>query len=274
MENRRDEAPNASRAYDNERSRRENAETSRSTRSNRVSNNRVSGSSTAYSRKNGQFDRSQTNPYQAKKRFKRKPRPKDSIKSDALPPIVSDKQVTDGKHRGKYISLPDSPKFRPSTRKLREALFRIIYRQVKAGRFLDLCAGSGMVGIEAISRGAMISTFVERSAKMCSLIRKNLEHCSIKSGHGEVFELEVVPFLKRMIKRKRLWDVAYYDPPFNAEYDDVLRFFESGAVVRRRGILVIEHHQEMFFPEKIGVMNRWKVVVQGDSAISLYDRKS
>ncbi|MEZ5426180.1 MAG: 16S rRNA (guanine(966)-N(2))-methyltransferase RsmD [Pyrinomonadaceae bacterium] len=182
-------------------------------------------------------------------------------------------QVTDGKHRGKYLKSTESPKVRPTARRIREIMFKILYRRVKAGRFLDLCAGAGTVGIEAISRGALISTFVERSAKMCSFIKKNMESLGIKEGHGEIFQIEVVPFLKKMAKRKREWDVVYFDPPYDANYDEVLDYFGRGVAVKPRGVLVIEHHAEMFFPEKIGMMRRWRVVVQGETALSFYDRK-
>ncbi len=192
---------------------------------------------------------------------------------DNRPRIVSDMQVTDGKHRGKYLKSTESPKVRPTARRIREVMFRILYRRVKAGRVLDLCAGSGTVGIEAISRGALIATFVERSAKMCSFIKKNLQNLDIKEGHGEVYEMEVVPFLKKAGKRKRQWDVVYFDPPYDANYDEVLDYFSRGVAIKQRGVLVIEHHAEMFFPENIGVMRRWRVVVQGDTALSFYDRK-
>jgi len=66
-------------------------------------------------------------------------------------------------------------------------LFKFISpRKVRAARFLDICAGSGLVGLEAISRGAMLSTFVERSARMCSWIKKNVEQLGLKKGHTEV----------------------------------------------------------------------------------------
>lgn len=189
------------------------------------------------------------------------------------PRIVSDMQVTDGKHRGKYLKSSDSLKVRPTSRRIREVMFRILFRRVRAGRFLDLCAGAGTVGIEAISRGALIGTFVERSSKMCSFIKKNMESMGIKEGHGEVFELEVVPFLKKMAKRRRYWDVVYYDPPYDANYDEVLDYFSRGAAVKSGGTLVIEHHAEMFFPETFGEMNRWRVLVQGETALSFYERK-
>lgn len=188
--------------------------------------------------------------------------------------IVSDMQITDGKHRGKYLKSSDSQKVRPTARRLREIMFKIIFRKVRARRFLDLCAGAGTVGIEAISRGALLGTFVERSAKMCSFIRKNMETCGINEGHGEVVELECVPFLKRMMKRKRYWDVVYFDPPYGADYEEALTYFKRGAAVAPNGgVLVIEHHAEMFFPENLGPLKRRRVILQGDSALSFYERR-
>jgi 16S rRNA (guanine(966)-N(2))-methyltransferase RsmD len=211
--------------------------------------------------------------FQSKKPFTPRGKSFKPWEKNNIPRIVSDMQVTDGKHRGKYLKSTESPKVRPTARRIREVMFRILYRRVKAGRFLDLCAGAGTVGIEAISRGALIATFVERSAKMCSFIKKNLETLDIKEGHGEICEMEVVPFLKKAGKRKRQWDVVYFDPPYDANYDEVLDYFSRGVAIKQRGVLVIEHHAEMFFPENIGVMHRWRVVVQGDTALSFYDRK-
>lgn len=187
--------------------------------------------------------------------------------------IVSDMQVTDGKHKGKYLQSTTSQKVRPTARRIREVAFKILYRRIRAKRFLDLCAGCGTVGIEAISRGAIISTFVERSAKMCSFIKKNLATCGIKEGHGEIVEMEVAPFLKKMWKRRRYWDVVYFDPPYNADNEEVLKYLSRGAGITPGGVLVIEHHSEMFFPEKIGVLKRFRVVVQGETTLSFYERK-
>ncbi len=233
-----------------------------------------------YQKKDGRFSKrdggyqSKNNKYNPKNRFNKKGKGVPPWKRQQLPKIVSDMQITDGKHRGKYLKSTDSPKVKPTARRIREIMFRILFRRVRAGRFLDLCAGSGTVGLEAISRGALISTFVERKAKMCSFIRKNMQSLGVKEGHGEIFEMEVVPFLKQMDKKRRFWDVVYYDPPYDTDYDEVLKYFERGVCVKPGGILVVEHHAEMFFPERIGVMKRWRVIVQGDSAISFYDRKS
>jgi 16S rRNA (guanine966-N2)-methyltransferase len=190
-----------------------------------------------------------------------------------LPKIVSEMQLTDGKHRGKYLKTTESKKVRPTTRRIREVMFRLVYRRVKFSRFLDLCAGSGMVGLEAVSRGAVMATFVERSAKMCSFIKKNLENCGIKEGHCEVEEIEVAPFLKRADKKKRQWDVVYFDPPYDANYDEVLELLGKGYALSKKGCVVVEHHSEMFFPEKIGCLNRFKVIVNGETALTFFERR-
>ena len=234
--------------------------------------NRFQGKDERPPRKSGAFQ-SRNDRFQPKSRFAPRGKNLKPWEKDNRPRIVSEMQVTDGKHRGKHLQSTTSTKVRPTARRIREVMFRILFRRVRAGRFLDLCSGSGMVGIEAISRGAIIGTFVERSAKMCSFIKKNLAACNIKEGHGEIVEMEVVPFLKKMHKRRRFWDVVYLDPPYDANYDEMLEFFARGVAIKPGGTLVIEHHAEMFFPEKFGVMKRRRVLLQGDTALSFYERK-
>ncbi len=225
-----------------------------------------------FRRPDGKFTPRRDDRFQPRKRFAPKDKPNPWFK-DKLPKIVSDMQVTEGKHRGKYLQSTTSPKVRPTARRIREVMFKILYRRIRAKRFLDLCAGSGTVGIEAVSRGALLGTFVERSAKMCSFIRKNMETCGIKEGHGEVLQMEVIPFLKQMKKRKRCWDVVYFDPPYDANYDEVLAYLSRGTGLEKGGVLVIEHHAEMFFPESIGSLKRWRVIVQDQTALSFFERK-
>jgi 16S rRNA (guanine966-N2)-methyltransferase len=187
--------------------------------------------------------------------------------------ITNDMQVTDGKHKGVQLRSTESPKVRPTARRIRETLFKVLNRRVKFARFLDLCAGCGAVGVEAISRGALLSTFVERSAKMCSFIKQNLDTCEIcPTGHGEIVQLECLPFIKRMKQRKRCWDIIFFDPPYDANYDEVIELISRGACIKAQGgILVIEHPAEMFFPQTIGFLTRRKVVKEGDTALTFYE---
>lgn len=205
--------------------------------------------------------------------FSQKDKGKRSFPQDRGPKIHSDLQITDGKHRGKMLKNSASAKARLTNRKLREIMFRMISRRVRAGRFLDLSAGAGIMGAEALSRGGMLASFVEKSAKMCSFIRENMKALGIKEGHHEIFEIETIPFLKRMEKRGREWDVVFYGPRYNANYDEILEYISRGICLRYRGALVIEHHPDMFFPEQIGRLKRWRVIIEGDSAASFFGLK-
>jgi 16S rRNA (guanine(966)-N(2))-methyltransferase RsmD len=190
-----------------------------------------------------------------------------------LPPITADDQVTDGRYRGMKTLVSASPKMAPTPWQLRVALFKFLFRKIRAKRFLDLCAGAGTVGLDAISRGALISTFVERKAKNCSLIRENLETLGISEGHGEIVESELETFLINMSKRRRSWDVVYFSPPNDYNYDIALEFFKDGVTIEPGGVFVIEHHAEMFFPEELGVLGRRRVSIEGDCGLSIYDRE-
>jgi len=188
--------------------------------------------------------------------------------------VTSDSQISEGRFRGiaiPYSSLGGSV---PLDITERRSIFVTAGKAIRASRFLDLCAGTGMIGIEAISRGAMLATLVERSAKRCSLIARNLEAVGIKSGHAEVVPAESEPFLKRMAKRRRFWDIVFYDPPFDAAYEDDLRFLTAGVVIRPGGILILRHHSEMFFPESFGVLSRYQVDDLTNCSISSYKRRA
>ncbi len=108
-----------------------------------------------YQGRDNRFQNRPPNRFDPKKRFdpKAKPNPVNLSK------VYSEMQVTDGKHRGKFFQSTTSPKVRPTTRRIRETLFKIISRRVRGRRFLDLCAGSGAVGLEAVSRGSLLSNF-------------------------------------------------------------------------------------------------------------------
>src|SRR5437764_14357937 len=91
---------------------------------------------------------------------------------------------------------------RPTSDRLRETLFNILAPQIEGARFLDLCAGTGAVGIEALSRGAAQVTFVDQSKKMCELIEANAEALGIDAGEIEILTAEASDFLRRRIKKQ------------------------------------------------------------------------
>jgi 16S rRNA (guanine966-N2)-methyltransferase len=186
--------------------------------------------------------------------------------------LTSDAQITDGKFRGRTLQNSNSPASVPTKRKIREVAFKILSRRVKACRVLDLGAASGTYGIEAISRGAMLATFVERSARLCTYIRKNLAELGIKDGHGEVVEMEILPYLKRNARRRRTWDIVFLDLPEADGHAAIVEYISRGNTVKQSGLLIIQHASSTSFPEKMSLLNRWRTVDQGETILSIYER--
>lgn len=194
--------------------------------------------------------------------------PRDEIK------ITSDLQITDGKLRGRILRSSLAPKGRPTPRYMRESMFRILARRVRAGRFLDLCAGCGTVGLEAISRGAMLATFVERSSKFASHLKSNLKECGIHENRGQVYELEAIPFLKRSARRKRVWDIVYVGHLPDTKTDEIIDTIGRGTVLARGGVAVIEHASEPGLPENLGVLRQWRTLEKDGNSLSFYNRSA
>jgi 16S rRNA (guanine966-N2)-methyltransferase len=152
-------------------------------------------------------------------------------------------------------------------------MLRVIARRVRGARFLDLCAGCGMVGLEAISRGSMLSTFVERSARAASILRKNITEMGIKEGHAEVVEMEAGPYLKRSAQRKRTWDVVFVACTGGSDDAEILDLMGRGRVIKPGGIGIIEHRSDQPLPEKLGVLTQWRTLENDGTSVTFYNRK-
>ncbi len=162
---------------------------------------------------------------------------------------------------------------RPTSDRLRESLFNVIAPRIEGARFLDLCAGSGAVGIEALSRGAAHVTFVDRSRKMCGLIESNLDLCGVPEDQTEVVLSEAGEFLRRANARHaQEWDIAFFDPPYATDYRPVHATFGAGSLLRAAGgLLVVEHHHKNELKDAVGRIRRWRILKQGDSCLSFYE---
>lgn len=184
-------------------------------------------------------------------------------------------RIIAGIYKGRNLKSPPSLEVRPTSDRLRETLFNILAPHIEGSRFLDLCSGSGAVGIEALSRGATHATFVDRSRKMCGLIEANLDHCGVPEDQTEIFNTEAVDFLRQAIARKLLpSDIVYFDPPYKDDYLRVLQQWGEHAVqlLAPEGLIVTEHHHKNQLPERIGELECYRVLKQGDSALSFYRR--
>src|SRR3977135_3742720 len=111
-------------------------------------------------------------------------------------------RVIAGKYRGRSLKSPQSLEVRPTSDRLRETLFNVLAPRIEGARFLDLCAGSGAVGIEGLSRGAEHSTFVDQSRSMCALIETNLETIGVHEDQVDVLSVEALGFLRQLTKKE------------------------------------------------------------------------
>ena len=172
-------------------------------------------------------------------------------------------RIIAGAYKGRNLKSPPSLDVRPTSDRLRETLFNVIAPRIEDVRFLDLCAGSGAVGIEALSRGASHATFIDRSRRSCTLIESNLKLCRVPEEQWDIYCAEAYEFLKQTDSQ---WDIIYFDPPYKDDYLRTLGLVGS----RLRDLLIVEHHHKNKLPETIGNLERTRVLKQGDSALSFY----
>lgn len=193
-------------------------------------------------------------------------------------------RIIAGKFRGRNLKSPPSLEVRPTSDRLRETLFNIIAPRIEDARFLDLCAGSGAVGIEALSRGSRYVTFVDRSKGMCDLIKANLALCRVEKVSNEVVNSEALPYLRRATRQlshpaggratqPEPWDIVFFDPPYDSDYLPILKAFGTpeSLLLSEQGLLIVEHHHKNELPETVSKLHRTRILKQGDSSLSFYE---
>ncbi len=183
-------------------------------------------------------------------------------------------RIISGEYRGRILKSPPDSRTRPTSDRLRETLFNVLNPKIFNGtRFLDLCAGTGAVGIEAISRGAGFATFVDKSRRVCALIEENLDLLKIPETQTEVFNDTAEKFVAR--RRETAWDIMFYDPPYQDNYRLLLFEFaaNSGTLLNDEGVLIVEHHAKNLLPETVGDLRRWRVLKQGETHLSFFEKK-
>jgi 16S rRNA (guanine966-N2)-methyltransferase len=179
-------------------------------------------------------------------------------------------RVIGGKYRGRRLRAPEGRDVRPTSDRLRETLFNIIAPHIEGSRFLDLCAGSGAVGIEALSRGAASVTFVDRSRRACSIIEANLSALAVTSD-ATIIDRDAVGALKRLAAESAKFDIAFFDPPYASEiYSQVMSQLAGGDLLDPEAIVITEHRAKTPPEAEYGEMKIYRVVKQGESALAFY----
>src|SRR5512134_3252614 len=143
-------------------------------------------------------------------------------------------RVTGGTGRGKRLKAPPGLGVRPTSDKVKQALFNILGQKVAGAAFLDLFAGAGGIGIEALSRGAGRVVFVDGSRRSLEVIRENIEQTGL-GDRAEVVASRAEAYLRRTTER---FDILFFDPPYAEELKPLLDLI-SGAGILRPGAIVI-----------------------------------
>jgi 16S rRNA (guanine966-N2)-methyltransferase len=179
-------------------------------------------------------------------------------------------RVIAGSHRGRRLTGPRGITLRPTSDKVREALFSILGARIPGCRFLDLYAGTGAVGIEALSRGASLATFVESDPKAVQIMRKNLTACRLLD-RAELCMSSTERFLRTAQSSNRPYDVVFADPPYadQAAIGLVLDSWARG-VLAADPVLVIEQHARVEAPAATDYARLVRRYAYGDTALLLY----
>ena len=186
-------------------------------------------------------------------------------------------RVIAGTYRSRILKSLKGLALRPTSDRLRETLFNVLGAGVAGSRFLDLFAGTGAIGIEALSRGATEVAFVDNHAPAVTLIRRNLESLGIRNG-ATVLCMDALRGLEKLASGKKgessQYDYVFLDPPYAAanDYARVLESVGSGNLLAPGGVVIAEHRRSFDLPEEAGALQRYRVLQQGDAALSFYRR--
>jgi 16S rRNA (guanine(966)-N(2))-methyltransferase RsmD len=181
-------------------------------------------------------------------------------------------RVIAGVLKGRRLKPPTWEGLRPTSDKLRETLFNILAPRIAGARVLDGYAGTGAVGIEAISRGAASVTFVDNDRRAQALVAANLAHCAVETGYAIIRATVAVAIDDLGIAPPGApghFDIILLDPPYDdPQVDAVLA--AAGEVLAPGGVLVLEHARRRAAPETAGRLARVRQVTSGDSTLSFY----
>jgi 16S rRNA (guanine966-N2)-methyltransferase len=184
-------------------------------------------------------------------------------------------RVIAGKYRSRPLHSLRGMDIRPTTDRLRETLFNVLTagnpRALEGSVWLDLFAGSGAIGIEALSRGAKEVYFVENSHAAAEAIRGNLKNLGISQG-SSVVEDELPRAFWRMERQKIAADVVFIDPPYRMKqaYPATLRALADSSLIWAMSVVIAEHEKKFDPGEEFGALRRFRLLVQGSTALSFY----
>ena len=184
-------------------------------------------------------------------------------------------RIIAGTLRSRTLQAPAGLTTRPTSDRLRETLFNVLAPRMEGAAFLDLYAGSGAVGIEALSRGAARVVCVERAPAALKVLRANLERLGIRTG-VQVEAIAVQAYLRKAQSGEGAFDVVFLDPPYEAEaeYQATLGLLGAESLTAHPCLVIAEHRRKTRLEEQYGLLKRTRLLEQGDAALSFYEGAS
>jgi 16S rRNA (guanine966-N2)-methyltransferase len=181
-------------------------------------------------------------------------------------------RVIAGEHKGRRLKAVPGQNTRPTTDKVKESMFNIIGPYFEGGTALDLFAGTGSLGIEAISRGMEKAVFIDSDHKALSVIRENVTTLGLKD-QTEIFKNDAKRALDSLAARGTRFDLVFVDPPYKLTglYEELITKMQSLELLNDRAVIVAEHTSDLELPEVIGKAVRWRLVTYGEIGIDFYE---
>lgn len=181
-------------------------------------------------------------------------------------------RIVAGKFGGLRLDTPRGLNIRPTADRVREALFSILASRVPGSRVLDLFAGTGALGLEALSRGAAGAVFVDQNAEAVRIIRTNIRRLGV-DAQAEVLQGNVVQVLRRLAGRGFCFDLLFMDPPYGRGLIETT-LPHLGVLAEAGALLIAEHPAKEFPPESSAQWRRIDTRFYGDTALSFYSRET
>jgi 16S rRNA (guanine966-N2)-methyltransferase len=175
-------------------------------------------------------------------------------------------RITGGTGRGRRLKVPAGPRVRPTSDKVKQALFNIIGNRIEGATFLDLFAGAGGIGIEALSRGAGRVVFVDDSRESLSAVRINVEQAGFADRAQLVFS-KAESFLG---KPSGPYDIVFLDPPYAMELGPLLGLIAESGILKPGCEVIAEHFKKQPSPPAAGTLTRYREARYGDTVLSFY----
>lgn len=186
-------------------------------------------------------------------------------------PDTESMRVIAGKYRSQPLASPKGWDTRPTSDRLRETLFNIIAPHIQNAVFADLFAGTGAVGIEAISRGARQVYFAENAKIPLQTLRHNLQRLEI-GDQAVVDPAGTMPLLRRLLRQKVTLDLIFLDPPYKDQlaYESVLKFLAEQPILDADAMVVVEHSRRYCLPNLNLQLQPYRRIEQGEAALTFF----